>query len=378
MRRNSVYENSRVGRSRWFQGRRSCRSSIPCGPGSRRRHCGSRQRYDDAPTTTPRQRGLRLPSPPRRPPARMSRVGGPSRGDRLACLTVAFGLVFPVPGACLDGHAVHPLRDRLGRDARSTAGAAWPVAGDEPRRGLLIAVAVVMAGLRSYGRPGPIARRDGQNAQRGAGLGRTSRQAVASRCDDAGQVVEQVQTWLRPRRPPSSAGSPASPRSSSRAVPDVLFPPRRQKGTWACGTSGNGGGSGWTAGEDAMRRAGYPWHGDDIASVNAIAAFAFLTAPRRTPRGAIGRHRPGRGLRPVHRGIFAIAVIVLSGYASVDSRPPSAAGAMLVTVWPSAASSDHRCSGVRSIHPAVVLIALLMASRSAGSSACSWPYQRSP
>ena len=118
-----------------------------------------------------------------------------------------------------------------------------------------------------------------------------------------------------------------------------------------------------TAGEDAMRRAGGYIRGTaTIASVNAIAAFAFLTllgVPLAGPSAVIVLVA---GFVPYIGGVFAIAVIVLSGYASGGfATALTLLGLMLVTMLAERRFLRPSMFG-RSLdlHPAVVLIALLI------------------
>jgi predicted PurR-regulated permease PerM len=118
-----------------------------------------------------------------------------------------------------------------------------------------------------------------------------------------------------------------------------------------------------TAGEDAMRRAGGYIRGTaTIASVNAVAAFAYLTVLGVPLAGPLAIVVLVAGFVPYIGGVFASAVIVLSGYASGGLTTAAVLlGLMLITNV-----AEHRylrpsiLGRTLDLHPAIVLIALLI------------------
>ncbi len=118
-----------------------------------------------------------------------------------------------------------------------------------------------------------------------------------------------------------------------------------------------------TAGEDAMRRAGGYIRGTAmIASVDAVAAFVFLTVLGVPLAGPLAVVVLAAGFVPYIGGVFASAVVVLSGYASGGLTTAVILLALIVVMN----IAEHRYLGpsvygrTLDMHPAVILIALLV------------------
>ncbi len=118
-----------------------------------------------------------------------------------------------------------------------------------------------------------------------------------------------------------------------------------------------------TAGEDAMRRAGGYIRGTAlIASVDAVAAFVFLTVLGVPLAGPLAVIVLVAGFVPYIGGVFASAVVVLSGYASGGLTTAVILLALIVIMN----IAEHRYLGpsvygrTLDMHPAVILIALLV------------------
>ncbi len=118
-----------------------------------------------------------------------------------------------------------------------------------------------------------------------------------------------------------------------------------------------------TAGDDAMRRAGGYIRGTAmIASVDAVAAFVFLTVLGVPLAGPLAAIVLVAGFVPYIGGVFASAVVVLSGYASGGFTTALILVGLILVMN----IAEHRFLGpsvygrTLDLHPAVVLIALLV------------------